>query len=993
MRYKIWSCLLLLVGLTGGLLPDAVAQRNWYVATGGDDAGNDCQNDGLPCASIAYALAQAATNAPQAGDTIHVASGIYTEFDLRVGRNVIFSGAGATTTILQAATDLETSLGRVLTVSNNAAIRMEGFTIRHGRTSDGENSEGVADAGGNGGGILVNGSLDLVNCRVVSNRTGRGGTGLTGGRGGDGGGIYCDGSLLLRNSVVAFNQTGDGGAGTNAGGRAGNGWGIHNTGLLEIYDSTIHENAGGGGGSASIDGGNAGQGALWNSGRLILYSSTVSENTGSAGGVGTNGVNGSDSQGGALWNGSVGTATVVHATSAGNQAAIAESFYNVDGGMIFLDHSVIADGSVGAFDLLGPVLMQNTNGAVLSGDVAHLIGDVDPLLGGLEYLGGDTPVCRLKPLSLAVNAGDPAITNAPAADQRGLPRIQGGRIDLGAYELQAATLYVGEFGSDGTNECRDAAEPCASLSHAIPQALPDDMIQLTTGTVTDAGVEVDRPLTIAGYAATVSIWQAASDPEAASDRLFSILPDVAVALRDLTLRHGHAPDGSDADDGEAGGAVYNEGNLIVERCEVSSNRAGDGGPDGGVGGIGGAIYNNGTLQIDTSRFISNSAGMSGMGAEGGGGGAIYNDSSLAIADSEFAFNEAGAGGDGADGGKAGAVYNAGLFQIGASTFAANQAGLAGTGGVGGSGGAIYNEDTLKGTNITISGNQTGPGGRGGGIANDGFITLQHSTIAFNEATAPDGSAGGVDAAGPLTELGHVILSDNAADADGPDGEGALESLGYNLISDSASFTVNGELTGNLLDVSAELDPLSDNGGPTRTHALGLSSPAREAGDPSFVAPPDTDQRGWSRVVGPRIDMGSFEAELADSDGDGLPDYWENLFGLDRFDPGTTNVDAGAMGDPDSDFTDNISEYIAGTSPSDPMSVFKATSIQHPSGVVIRFPSASGRLYSLQSASSVSTSGWTNVTGQVDLPGSGGTDTVSHTTSDARVFYRLSVRLP
>ena len=57
-----------------------------------------------------------------------------------------------------------------------------------------------------------------------------------------------------------------------------------------------------------------------------------------------------------------------------------------------------------------------------------------------------------------------------------------------------------------------------------------------------------------------------------------------------------------------------------------------------------------------------------------------------------------------------------------------------------------------------------------------------------------------------------------------------------------------------------LGPLQNNGGPTFTHALLSGSPAINAGDPNFVPPPLSDQRGsgYPRVVGGRIDVGSFE---------------------------------------------------------------------------------------------------------------------------------------
>ncbi len=50
---------------------------------------------------------------------------------------------------------------------------------------------------------------------------------------------------------------------------------------------------------------------------------------------------------------------------------------------------------------------------------------------------------------------------------------------------------------------------------------------------------------------------------------------------------------------------------------------------------------------------------------------------------------------------------------------------------------------------------------------------------------------------------------------------------------------------------------------------------------------------------------------ADSDGDGMPDWWEGLYGLD---PSGGDANNGAWGDPDRDGLCNAAEYLAGTDP-------------------------------------------------------------------------------
>lgn len=74
---------------------------------------------------------------------------------------------------------------------------------------------------------------------------------------------------------------------------------------------------------------------------------------------------------------------------------------------------------------------------------------------------------------------------------------------------------------------------------------------------------------------------------------------------------------------------------------------------------------------------------------------------------------------------------------------------------------------------------------------------------------------------------------------------------------------------------------------------------------------------WSSAAtfqgGVRFCTNSYATVEKDTDGDGLPDWWENLYGLD---PNSVIGDEGAYGDPDGDGLSNIAEYKAGTDPTD-----------------------------------------------------------------------------
>src|SRR5262249_22514231 len=63
--------------------------------------------------------------------------------------------------------------------------------------------------------------------------------------------------------------------------------------------------------------------------------------------------------------------------------------------------------------------------------------------------------------------------------------------------------------------------------------------------------------------------------------------------------------------------------------------------------------------------------------------------------------------------------------------------------------------------------------------------------------------------------------------------------------------------------------LTDNGGPTKTHALVAGSPAIDSGD-NTLSSSSTDQRGWPRIWNSTVDIGAFELGpiIVDNDGDG-----------------------------------------------------------------------------------------------------------------------------
>jgi len=168
--------------------------------------------------------------------------------------------------------------------------------------------------------------------------------------------------------------------------------------------------------------------------------------------------------------------------------------------------------------------------------------------------------------------------------------------------------------------------------------------------------------------------------------------------------------------------------------------------------------------------------------------------------------------------------------------------------------------TLMIESSTLSGNYAGD--YGGGIENSGTVTINNSTLSGNTG---EFAGGGIyntrtSAGAAVVEIGTTILKRGASGQNIGNNSGTVTSRGYNLSSDDGGGYLTGP--GDQINTDPLLGPLQDNGGPTLTHALLAGSPAIDAGDPNFIPPPSTDQRGcpFDRVFNGRIDIGSFETQ-------------------------------------------------------------------------------------------------------------------------------------
>jgi len=289
-----------------------------------------------------------------------------------------------------------------------------------------------------------------------------------------------------------------------------------------------------------------------------------------------------------------------------------------------------------------------------------------------------------------------------------------------------------------------------------------------------------------------------------------------------------------------GGAVYIGDSLLVLTIESSEFIRNGGGTTCGA-----VLTEDGTASITDSYFEGNEASNGGALCSWGGnmlvtrsifnqntaptrGGAISNAGDLHIIDSTFSGNSTG--GDG------GGVSSSGHLIIENSTFDANMAEAEG-GGIHHSPG--IRDSPIEITNSTISNNQANIAG---GLLVGGPATITHCTIVLNEAE---------QGAGIYHEMHVLEISNSIIALNVPEDCSFIPSIvnvhGQNISSDGScpGFTT----------ADPALAPLVDNGGPTRTHALLVGSPAVDA-IPGTCIP--ADQRGQNRPDGPGCDIGAYE---------------------------------------------------------------------------------------------------------------------------------------
>ncbi|WP_428305020.1 choice-of-anchor Q domain-containing protein [Lacipirellula sp.] len=387
-------------------------------------------------------------------------------------------------------------------IFNRGSLKIQNSTLTGNVAQGGaggandDNSSGEGGAGG--AGLGSHGTNATSNNGAIGGGPNGGAAGNTyggvGGFGGGGGGGASDGSSSGGKSggYGGFGGGGGGGGGASvfpgAGGIGGFGGGGGGTG------SRASAGAGGFGGGAGNNsyagGGGAGMGgAIFNeAGVVVITNSTLNGNAAIGGGGGEAGAG----LGGALFNRN-GTLTVASSTISGNTAAQGgRGIFNLGDYLgsttesttatAIITNTIIGQGSdVAVEDFTGTTNVGGTNSTSgsnnlirsSSGFAGGIVSTADPKLGILADYGGLTWTMELLPGSPAINAGTPAYLPPPNVDQRGVSftRVIGGRIDIGAFEVQPVAPPSADFDGDGSIDGRDFLAWQRGFGIATPSAV------------------------------------------------------------------------------------------------------------------------------------------------------------------------------------------------------------------------------------------------------------------------------------------------------------------------------------------------------------------------------------------------------------------------------------------------------------------------------------------------------------------------------------------
>lgn len=387
---------------------------------------------------------------------------------------------------------------------------------------------------------------------------------------------------------------------------------------------------------------------------------------------------------------------------------------------------------------------------------------------------------------------------------------------LCASVANASTLTVTSLSDSGAGSLRQAVAD-ASASDTVTFAITGK-IALTTE------ITIDKSLTIAGNG------QITLDGGGSTRLLNLSVPGTSISLSHLTFAHGY--DGGDY----GGGAILCVASLELINATFLDNSTDDGGDQrgGAVWAVQDEDLTGMTVAIQGCTFARNHSAV---------GGALEINLVDAVTIDDSVFNDNSARGHGA----VSLGQSATTATITHSTFSNNSATV--------TTGALYVEhSTFVMSNCTFNGSRGGYAAVG--IENDASTT-------FNNVTFSGGADGTADVA---SEGGSITLASSILGSDIGCFEGAsITSDDHNIIRNGHSCTITPAAHDKVGTAAVPINPvllaLTDNGGNTKTMALGCGSPALRA---AGACEAGTDQRGYDRPGQWKddgiCDVGAFETQ-------------------------------------------------------------------------------------------------------------------------------------
>jgi hypothetical protein len=247
--------------------------------------------------------------------------------------------------------------------------------------------------------------------------------------------------------------------------------------------------------------------------------------------------------------------------------------------------------------------------------------------------------------------------------------------------------------------------------------------------------------------------------------------------------------------------------------------------------------------------------------------------------------------------------------------------------------------------------------------------------------APGASAGRLDIAGSLVMSNNAVLRLELG--------GSTPGTQFDFLSVTGSATLGGALSVSLIN---NFQSTMTNGASFTVLTAGapLAGAFTNVASGGLLTTTDGYARFTVRYAG-STSLQLTNMVILDTDNDGLPDWWEDKFGLNK----TNSADAAL--DLDGDGQSNLDEFRAGTLPNDPASNFRITSFQREAGGVrISWTTVGGKSYRVQTNAPAVNGSFTNnfadLSPLISIPGSGESTTnylhVGAASNSPAGYYRI-----